>query len=36
VFESGRDPGVAVEGGNATRSDVFELLGQVAERRRDR
>lgn len=32
VIEAGRDPTAAVEAGNATRSELFELLGRLAER----
>lgn len=35
VFESGRDPTVVLEDGDATGSDLFGLLGRIAERSRD-
>jgi protein-tyrosine phosphatase len=31
VLETGRDPTAAVEHGNATRSDLFALLGEIAD-----
>jgi protein-tyrosine phosphatase len=32
VLETGRDPTAAVEHGNATRPDLFALLGEIAEK----
>jgi hypothetical protein len=35
VIEMGRDPTAAVDAGNATRSELFELLGALGERGHD-